>query len=312
MSDSLRVYFYFLCGAFGGLTGWFLVAFLLPESGGDSVAYRMLNGALLGAPICGAISAYDGMASRSFIRLMKFIILGLMLGTVAGVVALPAAQAAYAYLLPRLSPRVGSAAVTTTTLGILGWVFFGGLIGFVGGLSKGEQFYKGLLGGGLGGLTGGLIYELMRTFNNTGAASQVLQVSLAFSLALLGGFIGASIALMTTTIRRAWIEVLTGKFAGHVYDVTKYVNRHRGIESPGTIGSDERRANIYITADLEVLPLHASISHVNGVPTLRALHGREKIGALLINGRRATTAQLKDGDRIQIGSAMLIYRNKYK
>jgi hypothetical protein len=311
MSDSLRVYYYSIFGAFGGLTGWFLTAFLLPESGGDSVGYRMLNGALLGAPICGAISAYDGMVSRSFIRLMKFILLGLMLGTVAGVVALPAAQAAYAYLLPRLSPRVGSA-TAATTLGILIWVFFGGLIGFVGGLSKGEQFYKGLLGGGLGGLTGGLIYELMRTSNNIGATTRVLQVSLAFSLALLGGFIGASIALMTTTIRRAWIEVLTGKFAGHVYDVTKYVNRHRGTEVSGIIGSDERRVNIYLTADLDVLPIHARIGYANGVPTLTVLHGEDKSGTTNVNGRRASTAQLKDGDRIQIGSAMLIYRSKSK
>lgn len=311
MNGRLRVYYYFIFGAFGGLTGWFLAALLLPESAEVPLAYRALNGALLGGPICAAVSACDGLGTRSFARLLKLVAIGLTLGLLAGCVALPATEVAYIYLLPRLPPRVGGAAARVA-LGVLGWAFFGGVTGLAGGLSKGAQPYKGVLGGVLGGLAGGLIYEITRTSNDLYSASYMLQVSSALSLSLLGGFIGASIALITTTIRRAWLEVLTGKLAGHVYDVTKYVNRHRDIESPGIIGSDERRANIYITADLEVLPLHASISHVNGVPTLQALHGREKIGTILINSRRATTVQLKDGDRIQIGSAMLIYRNKYK
>lgn len=310
MSGGLRVYYYFLAGAFGGLTGWFLASLVATQAGADSLAYRALGGALLGAPVCAAVAACDGLGARSFGRLLKLGAFGLVLGALAGCVAAPAGQAVYEYLLARLPPSVGGANASAA-LSTLSWVVFGGAVGCAGGIIKGAQFFKRLLGGALGGLSGALVHEILLRSDAAGGL-YAQQGALALALALLGGCVGASAALVRYRVRRAWVEVLTGKFAGLVYDVTKYVSGEGGAGRAGLIGSDERRADIYLTADQEVLPLHARLGHDNGAPVLTALRAEGRAGVTLVNGRRAAVSALRNGDRIQLGSAVLIYRDKYK
>lgn len=314
MKDFGRIYYYFIFGACGGLTGWFGAALLLREAGaGPSMATQAAYGALLGAAIGIAIAAYEGVVSRSLIRFVKFGGFGLMLGALAGVLALPLAQWIYGTLI---APNAAGArrAVTwqAVAVGTMCWLIFGGLIGFGESLSKGTQSVKGLLGGILGGLLGGSVYEGARASGVTNTASYDQQLVLAITLGLLGGAIGASIAFVTTALKRAWIEVLDGKFEGRVYDVTKYVDRTLGSRKAGIIGSDEWGANVYLPSNCGVLPQHAEISFRDGSPTFTVLPAAERISTTLVNGRRVSSWPLRDGDRLQIGTTNLVYRNKRK
>jgi hypothetical protein len=133
---------------------------------------------------------------------------------------------------------------------------------------------------------------------------------LAVSLSSLGGAIGASIALVTVALKRAWIEVTDGKLSGRIYDVTKYVDPQLGSQKPGIIGSDEWRANIYLPGDHKVQPVHAKIGFSNGAPYLSVFPAAQKRANTLVNGSPITSWTLKDGDRLQIGGTHLVYKQK--
>jgi hypothetical protein len=316
MNEVIRVYYYFIFGALGGVTGWMLTASVLTRSAQiPTIQEQAAFGAFLGAAIGLGIAAYEGLISRSPLRFVKFGGIGLLLGIVAGGLALPAAQWLYQQLL-RPQTRSGAATLSweSVVVGTLCWIIFGGLIGFVESLHKGTQSVKGLAGGVLGGLIGGLIYEFARALGITNTASFEQQRVLAVTLALLGGAIGASIAFVAIVLKQAWVEVVDGKFAGRKYDLTKYmyVDRKRGKPKTGIIGSDEWSANVYLPADGEILSHHAQIGSVNGVPTLSVFPEAEKVGTTLVNGKKGKNWHLKDGDRLQVGSTLLIYHHKRK
>lgn len=310
-----KVYYYAIFGAGGAATGWFLAAVLLQsDKVKPSLSEQALYGALLGAFIGIAIAAYEGLISRSFIRFVKFGGLGLLLGAIAGIVALPAAQLLYGALL---KPAAGATAAAAPAggagpvlIGTICWLIFGGLIGFGESLSKGSQSFKGLLGGLAGGVCGGFIYELARASGVAQTASFEQQRVLAVTLALLGAFIGGSIAFVTTALKRAWFEVADGKFAGRTYDVTKYVHGKLGKHKTGIIGSDEWSAHVYLPPGQEVLGQHAQINNSNGMPTLTFFPEAERLPSSLINGRKAKSWPLRNGDRLQIGPTTLIYHHK--
>lgn len=308
MNERLRIYFYFVFGSIGGLTGWFLSASLLLST--TSALEQAIYGAIVGAMIGLAIAAYEGFATRSLLRLFKYGSIGLMLGTIAGVVALPLSQWLYGRLITTDGAEAQSLNWKSVAVGMLCWILFGGLIGFVEGLNKGTQSVKGFSGGVLGGIIGGGLYEFARGFGVAQTASLKQQIILAVSLSILGGAIGASIALVTVALKRAWVEILDGKFAGRVYDVTKFVDPQLGSQKPGIIGSDEWRSNIYLPDDPKVQPAHARIGYANGAPYLRVFPAAQKRAETLVNGSRVNHSVLNDGDRLQIGGTMLVYKQK--
>src|SRR5437660_4358918 len=190
VNESLRIYYYFVFGAIGGLTGWFFSSLLLLSTA--STLELAIYGAILGAMIGLAIAAYEGFATKSLLRLFKFGSSGLMLGAVAGLFALPTSQWLYSRLVHTVSDR-SSATLgwKSTGAGMVCWILFGGLIGFVESLNKGTQSIKGFSGGVLGGIVGGGIYELARGYGMAQTASLKQQIVLAISLSILGGPIGA-------------------------------------------------------------------------------------------------------------------------
>jgi hypothetical protein len=308
VDDKLKIYFYFVFGAMGGLTGWYLSASLL--LGVVTLLDQALFGAMVGAMIGLGIAAYEGFVSRSVIRLFKYGSVGLILGTIAGVIALPSSQWLYSRLFKTIGPQSGGVVWKTLVVGMVCWIVFGGMIGFIEGLTKGAQSIKGFTGGVLGGIIGGGIYELARGWGMARGPSVQQQFVLALALSILGGAIGASVALVAVALKRSWIEVLDGKFAGRIYDVTKYVDPQLGIYKPGIIGSDEWRANIYLPGDHKVQPTHAKIGFANRAPYLSVFSTALKQAVTLVNGKPVGDCALNDGDRLQIGNTQLRYRQK--
>ena len=309
MNEKLRIYLYFVFGSIGGLTGWFLSASLLFSTA--KPLQQAIYGAIVGAMIGVAIAAYEGISTRSMLRLFKFGSIGLILGTIAGLIALPMSQWLYSRLIKSTGAEAnGFLQWRAIAIGIVCWIIFGGLIGFIEGLNKGTQSIKGFAGGVLGGIIGGGFYELARGIGAAQGASLKQQIVLAVSLSILGGAIGASIALVTVALKRAWIEVTDGKLSGRIYDVTKYVDPQLGAQKPGIIGSDEWKANIYLPGDHKVQPVHAKIGYANGAPYLSVFPAAQKRASTLVNGSSITNWVLKDGDRLQIGGTRLIYKQK--
>jgi uncharacterized membrane protein YeaQ/YmgE (transglycosylase-associated protein family) len=296
-SSNIRIYYYFILGAFGGLTGWLAMAL---SSSGPTPNY-FLRGAFLGALTGCGIGIYDGLASRSFARTVKFGGMSLLLGLVAGALAMPIVENIY-----RVMSGSGSASVAA---GVLCWILFGGIIGWGEGFSKGSQNWKGLLGGMAGGFIGGGLYEALGRRQDAANASE--QTLLALAFLLLGGAIGAAIALVTNALKSAWLSVENGKLAGKDIDISKYVNPALGSRKAGIIGCSQWDSTIYLPGDSDVLPRHASISYKDGSPTFTTLPEARAQGAeTRVNNRVVTEWPLRNGDRIQIGSTNLVYRHK--
>jgi hypothetical protein len=306
MIENRRIYYYFLLGAAGSLTGWYIAALSLDDL--RQLEQSAIFGALLGGLIGMAVASYDGITTRSMVRFFRFGGWGLVVGGLAGAAALSIVQWLYVGMIGE--GEGGSVTAPRSILiGLFCWVLLGGMIGLGAVMNKGTQIYKGLLGGFVGATLGGLIYEIARVENTGETKSPFIT---ALSLALLGGAIGASVALITTALQNACFEVTNGKLKGRVYDVTKYVDARIGSKTAGLIGSDANAAWIYLPGDKQVLPRHAEIRYADGAPTLTVFEDTKRANApTLINGRNiASSMPLGNGDRVQIGGTTLVYRQK--
>lgn len=307
MRDSLRIHYHFILGAFGGLSGWFLSAILLPVSAvNDHYTHQAIFGALIGASTGATLATYTFVRTRPSVRALNSIAFGIVRGALAGSVALIVAEYLHTFVL-ELTPY---SALSFAALGLLAWVLFGGLLGLGAGLDGWKWSHKSLLGGMLGGLVGGLPYELGRTYIFTNYSPYEQQIILAFTLALVCGVIGVSIALTSYPLKAAWIEVVSGALAGRIFDITKFVKGPAGAKRLCVIGSDRQMAHIYLPDEPGLQPRHAAISYEHGAPTLSILSGAQGTGTLLVNERPVIRMMVRDGDQLRIGSTLLIYRSK--
>lgn len=306
MIERERIYYYFILGAAGSLTGWYLAAMSLDNA--LQLEQRAIFGALLGGLIGMAVAGYDGITTRSLSRFARFGGIGLVVGGLAGAMALALVQWLYAEMIGQKRPDQ-VAAFESVLIGLLCWLLLGAAIGLGAVINKGTQIHKGLLGGLAGAVLGGLIYEIARVENSGEAKSSFVT---ALSLGLLGGAIGASVALITTALQSAWFEVINGKLKGRIYDITKYVDARMGSKAAGLIGSDPNAAWIYLPGDKKVLPRHAEIRYADGAPTLTVFEDSKRAKMpTLINGRNVVTSMpLGDGDEVQIGGTTLVYHQK--
>jgi hypothetical protein len=309
MKERLRIYYCFVLGAAGGLHGWFGAALLFREGEMAGTPGRYAGyGALLGAAIGLAISVYDAIGAGSWKRSLRGVMTSLIYGGCAGALAIGIAQWMYQRLLASgADPTQFS--ILRFLVGVACWVLLGATIGFGETLYKGVQRWKGLAGGALGGLIGGALHETARAIN-AGQAGIAEQAALAVSLTILGGAIGAAVALIAVVLRKAWIEVLDGKLAGRVYDLTKFVSVASQGRQMGLIGSDEWKCHVYLPADPAVAACHAQIGMAAGIPFLGVCSGATKPGGVKVNGHAIVSHQLTDGDRLTIGSTSLRYHER--
>jgi Ca-activated chloride channel family protein len=150
---------------------------------------------------------------------------GLFAGVIGGVAAQWLFQAA-----PDAVPWLGSSRVLASSR-VLGWGILGGVIGagasfFVPNL----RWYRGLLGGAVGGVLGALAF--IACSNHLGAL-----LGRWLGAAILGFCIGLMVALAELVFRRYWLEITFG--AREVRTVTLGA-------APVTVGGDERLATVFV------------------------------------------------------------------
>jgi hypothetical protein len=311
MTDKVRLLYYFLLGAFGGATGWILNAIVFYDKSNNLLAWTTLivSGAIIGGSIGLALTLYEWLSTGSIVRLLTFGLKGLLIGMVAGSLAMPLTQTIYSALLKSSAGATESSAKRFFA-GFLCWLLFGSIIGSIEGFYKGTQMWKGWLGGLIGAMISGTLYEINRPAT-TAMDDLFSLIWQGLGMALIGGSIGFAIALISTVMRKAWLVILDGKAKDREIDVTKYVDRNLGKRKHGIIGSDQYAANVYLPGDKSTLPRHALLSYTEEAPTLTASEEAIKLKAITtVGGRSITKSPLVDGDRIKIGQTNLIYHQK--
>jgi hypothetical protein len=277
---SFKTYYSFLLGALGGLIGWFLIGVFFNQ------ANEIVRGAVLGGCIGLFCTSYEALITGVIARIAKFLSIGALLGIAAGAVGLPVVELLYGHI----SGGADAPSFKMFFAGALGYALLGTLIGIAEGIGKGSQIWKAMLGGLLGG-----------------------QWYLAIALTLLGGSIAAGVSLVTTALKDAWFEVVSGKLAGSTINVSKYVAEQSGARNIGVIGNSSWEANVFLPGDSAVKSRHAELALIDGVPTITIDQTAQKLGAKLeANGRPVKSWRLNDGDSILIGETELVFRNKRK
>jgi hypothetical protein len=206
-----------------------------------------------------------------------------------------------------VSAAVGGAAGLLLGEVVIGW-FQGGLAGRAAswavlglgiGASQGvahrsrQRLVYGLVGGGLGGLGGGWLFEALRQ-----GMGQRYTLSQGLGIAILGAGLGLGLALVEEVLKRAWVQVVRGRQEGRAYLLARQVC---------TVGLDER-ADVGLFGDPQVARRHAEIAAGRDGYVLRSLApaGRTRVNGADVAGER----RLADGDRIELGQTLLVFRQR--
>jgi hypothetical protein len=270
-----------LAGGLGALFGLYLYVELVQA---ESVYVRdALAGLLIGGSLGVFLNAYGPLRDGAWHKLARAVTWGAPAAALGGALGLVAGEIVIDLLRGGLLGRA------------LSWAVLGLGIGFGQGLAdrSRERLVYGLIGGGLGGFVGGFFFELLRAALPDRAA-----VSQAVGIVFLGAGLGLCLALVEQVLRRAWVQVQNGRQEGRIYLLAHPKCR---------LGLDER-AEIGIFGDAAVARRHAEIE---ATPRGYVLQHLAPQASTRINGKPvAEFHPLQDGDRIELGHTLLLFRQR--
>lgn len=175
------------------------------------------------------------------------------------------------------------------------WAILGLGIGVSQGLAhrSTQRLAYGVIGGVLGGFLGGFLFEALRE-----GLGNRYDLSQGLGVVILGAGLGLCLALVEQVLRRSWVQVLNGRQEGRAYLLGNRVS---------ALGLDEH-IEVGLFGDPEVARRHAEIEATAGGYVLR---NRDARGRTRLNGKPvADSAPLGDGDRIELGRTLLVFRKR--
>jgi hypothetical protein len=270
-----------VAGGLGALFGLYMYVELVHA---ESVYVRdALAGLLIGGSLGVFLNAYSPFRDGAWLKLARAVAWGAPAAALGGAVGLVAGEVVIGLLRGGLLGRA------------LSWAVLGLGIGLGQGLAdrSRERLVYGVIGGGLGGLIGGFLFEWLRV-----ALADRLDMSQALGIVILGGGLGLCLALVEQVLRRAWVQVQSGRQEGRIYLLA-----HRRCR----LGLDER-AEIGIFGDPAVARRHAEIEATSSGYVLNHLAAQSltRVNGASVSDRHS----LKDGDRIELGHTLLVFRQR--
>ncbi|MFO0953937.1 MAG: FHA domain-containing protein [Isosphaeraceae bacterium] len=270
-----------LAGATGAVFGLYFYVELVQAS---SVYVRdALAGVAIGGTIGFVLNAAAPFRDGAWLRLARRATPGAIAGAVGGAAGLV----------------LGEVVIGLFQGGLIGRAVSWGVLGLGIGVSQGlaersrQKLIFGVIGGSLGGAVGGYLFEALRQ-----ALGNRYDLSQGLGIAILGAGLGACLALVEQVLRRAWVQVLSGRQEGRVYLLDRAFTR---------VGLDER-AEIGLFADAAIARRHAEIA---STPEGFVLHNHSEPGKTRLNGKDVTgPVPLKDGDHLVIGQTRLLFRQR--
>jgi hypothetical protein len=271
-----------LAGALGAILGLYLYVELVRV---DELWQRdALAGVCLGGAIGWALGAIGPARDGAWLRLARSSVLGALTGAIGGAIGLLAGE----FVLGGFRG------------GLVGRAVAWALLGLVIGASQIfphpslERLRMGVVGGGIGGFLGGLLFEWLREVGG-GARYDTSQ---ALGVVILGGGLGLCLALAERALRRSWIVVQNGRQEGRSY----LLAGRRSV-----LGLDEH-VEVGLFGDLTVERRHAAISRSPRGMQVEPLATRHPTR---LNGQDLTEPRLlRDGDKIELGKTRLLYRER--
>ena len=284
MSRIMRLYYYAVLGAMGGLVGWQISNILGLSFLSSVYLSEIVVGALIGLSIGVLIGFSDGLFNRNFVQMFRSGLYSGLLGLVGGAIGLPIAEGLFQLLGGEAWGRA------------IGWGVFGLLIGLAAGITGGSQMWKPALGGTVGGILGGVFLESARIWLSDPLAGKAL------GLSLLGASVGIFIALIVFLLSRAWFEVTSGKLKGTEFILDKF------LKSGGPsafIGSSPLKSDI-VLPDPDIAPQHAMLKGRDNQFSIKDISTQ----GTYINNRRIEQVNLQNRQVIKMGNTQFVYRER--
>jgi hypothetical protein len=284
MNRQMRIYYYAVFGAIGGLVGWQVSNLIGLSFISNIYLSEAVVGALVGLSLGLLIGVAEGAITLNLVQSAKSGASSGLLGLGAGAIGLPLGEWLFQFVGAGIIGR------------ILGWTVFGLLIGLAEGVGSRSQVWKGLLGGVLGGMLGGLLLEGMQNLLKTSLVGK------AVGLLLLGASVGAFISLVEVLLARAWLEVKTGKLKGTEFILDKFMH----LKGPAiAIGSSPLKSEI-VLPDPDIAPQHALLTGDGRHFTIKDM----SLSGTLINNRSIEQIQLTNNCTIHMGNTEMVYHEK--
>jgi hypothetical protein len=284
MSRIMRLYYYGVLGALGGVLSWQASNMLGLSFTGNVYLSEVVVGALIGLCIGVLLGSAEGLLTRNLSKAVRAGLLSGVAGLVGGAIGLPLAE----FLFQLLGGETWGRA--------LGWGIFGLLIGLATSTSGGSQMWKGALGGLIGGAVGSLLLDGARLWLNDPLLGK------AAGLLLMGASVGVFIALIVFLLSRAWLEVTSGKLKGTEFILDKFMKAN----GPSAfIGSDALKSDI-VLPDPDIAPQHAMLKGADTHFTLKDM----SLSGTFVNNQKIEQASLKNNQKIRVGNTQLVYHEK--
>ncbi len=276
-----HAYFLALAGAIGGVFGLYLYVELVHTP--ILWVRDALAGALIGGTIGFFLNASGPFRDGAWLKLGRASTWGALAGAIGGAAGLVLGEVVIGGFKGGLIGRASS------------WAVLGLGIGISQGVAdrSRQRLIYGLIGGGLGGFVGGYLFEALRE-----VLGNRYDLSQGLGIAILGAGLGLMLALVEQVLRRAWVQVLSGRQEGRIYLLSRKLSN---------LGLDER-AEVGLFGDPGVARRHASIE---ATPQGYILHNHAPAGRTRVNGASAVENQpIRDGDRIELGRTLLVFRQR--
>jgi len=267
-------------------------------------------GMLLFPLVAGFIGLFVGAADGLICRLPRRAILcgvvGLLVGIVGGFVCSIAADIAYA---PLSNLAMNMEDATSTGLSTFAFIIqmFGRsfawcLAGIAMGLGQGialrskRLLIYGFLGGVVGGLFGGLLFDPIDQIL-LGPDKPSAHISRLIGFGVIGASVGAMIGIVEILARDAWLRMTQGPLTGKEFLLFKDIMK---------VGSSPR-SDIYLFNDQLVAPDHAIIRAVGDECEIEV---SQRTHPVLVNNATIRRSRLRHGDNVTIGRTVFVFQRR--
>ena len=293
MTVRLKLIFYLIAGALGGIGSWAFVLFLLNRDFSNPIMPHIILGSIIGLHIGSYIWSVEAIIARQRYQAIRGAIYGGMSGIIGGGIGGLFGATLFTKIGGFIVERMDAMSEAGVYLGLaMGWGLLGLFIGMSGGIA--ERSWKksvyGIIGGTIGGVVGGIIFNYLR--------SNIHYSATAIGLAFLGGSIGLGISLVEEALSTVKIRIIKGRNEGRTFSVTK---------NTISIGRDDR-CDVCLSGNEGVALQHAKISVNSNAFEITETGGGTGV---YVNDKKAAKSELKNGDIIRIGSAVLMF-NHYR
>jgi hypothetical protein len=291
MTNFIKRLVIIVIGLLGGLCAWPLVEISIArqESFPSYFFFSAVVGSAVGIVLGVFFAVTEGLVDSSWKKTLDGAWKGAIAGLIGGVLSALAAQAFLFYVGERIfqasGGRLGGGLIVARSVG---WLVVGAAIGVGEGLraNSGKKIVLGLIGGSLGGFTGGLVFTLLSMSMPDFFLGRLL------ALMLLGGLIAILYSFLEKRFAVGSLKALNGPLKGK-----EFLINQRKL----SLGKDGH-CDILLSGYRDVGDKHAELKSKRGELVLNKGQGK-----VLVNDKEVIEQKLKLDDVIQLGSAKFLY-----